>query len=368
MRSLRSPVFALSFCLTGVGSAMLGATLPATLHTWRLSDSSGGLLLLAAWGGSTAGALLARGTGQISAALGLLLSAASLFGLALPQPPAPLLLFLLYGLGLGTTMTSISLLRAREVTAANADVELNRLNLLWAAGACAAPALAAHSLRLLSVSGLFRFLGVTFLVGSVAAFVMSGVRVSTSGPTQAASARVRLPWAPLRFGLFAAASVGLESAIGSWLTTYAQRVTLGVTVAVSADAAFWVGLLLSRAAHSVKAARWLHTRAARWLHLAATGTATGLLILFPDRGVLPAAGLLCGFGLGPLYPYVLSVALPRYRSTTVFVMAGVGASLTPWLTGALSSHFHSLRVGLVAPGVAFLVLLTTGLTLSAEST
>ena len=168
-----------------------------------------------------------------------------------------------------------------------------------------------------------------------------------------------LPLAPLAFCLFAAASVGLESAVGSWLTTYAGRSHLGVAAAVSANSCFWGGLLLSRALHSLPRAHVLQTRTARAAHIATTGLALACLTLFPNRILLPAAGLLCGFGLGPLYPYILSVALPRYRSVAVFVSAGVGAATVPWLTGILSNRYGSLRLGLLASVASFLVLAST---------
>lgn len=364
----RNATCAVIFALTGVGTAMLGATLPAILLQWHLSDATGGVLLLAAWGGSTTGAVFVRNRPERTAGLGLVLSAAALAALSGVHRAVLVPLYLVYGLGLGLTMTSISVLRSHQVAAAHADVEMNRLNLLWAAGACAAPALALRSLHLLSVAVLFRLFGCALLALAVTMLATSDSR---SGPKlQGAPGQSRTPgqlsWAPLRFGLFAAAAVGIESAIGSWLTTYAERVMDGVGTAVSANSAFWAGLLISRAAHSLHSARFAHTRAARVLHLVAVGLALVMLILFPGERAIPAAGLLCGLGLGPLYPYVLSVALPRFRSTAIFALAGVGASLVPWLTGAISSRYGSLRIGLLAPAVAFMFLVGSGIAMRSE--
>ena len=358
---LRAFPFAFAFGLTGIGSALLGATLPATLHQWRLDDSQGGLLLFSTWGGSTAGAFFARGTTGLSAVLGLALAAGELLWLSLGAAHAPILHFFLYGLGLGMAMTAISLKRAHDVPAARADIELNRLNLLWAAGAFFTPALAFHSLRLLSVARFFQALA--FL--AISTTLALSVSVAYQRPALQAKAVEAipppLPWAPLGFCMFAAASVGLESAIGSWLTTYAGRSHLGVAAAVSANSCFWGGLLLSRGLHSLPHARFFHTRGARAAHIAATGLALAALTLLPTRTILPAAGLLCGFGLGPLYPYILSVARPRYRSIAVFVCAGIGAATVPWLTGVLSSQYSSLRVGLLASLAAFGLLVTAAL-------
>ena len=365
---LHNLLFATIFGLTGVGTALLGATLPAILHDWRLTDARGGLLLLAAWGGSTSGAAFAHAPEERSTGVGLACSALAL--LALPFAPAAALplLYALFGLGLGITMTSISLMRAREASPGQTDVELNRLNLVWASGALCAPALALHSLRLLSIARLFQALGGLFGMACIAAVAFSLLRPAcdhSAAPPQTQHPS-RMPLVPWRFCLFAAACVGLESGIGSWLTTYAERIASGVGAAVSANAAFWAGLLLSRAVHSFRSVRAIRTRAARATHIVFTTAATIALILFPSPTLLPLTAFVCGLGLGPLYPYVLSVALPRYRSTAIFVMAGIGASVTPWLTGMLSSVSGSLRVGLLAPAAVLILLAGASLQMRSE--
>ena len=97
---------------------------------------------------------------------------------------------------------------------------------------------------------------------------------------------------------------------------------------------------------------------------------SSLLLLATPRtpgSVLAAGGFLGGFGLGPLYPYVLALALPRFRAEAVFVLAGLGASLVPWIMGLLSTAFHSLRAGLFAPCAALLLLLGTAFALRHET-
>lgn len=357
--SWRDSFLSLVFGLTGVGTALMGASLPAILHEGHLTDSRGGLLLLAAWGGSTSGAGLARGNLVRAGSIGLALSALGLSFMAGVRFPALPVLYFLYGLGLGLTMTVISTVRAAEVSPDSTDLELNRLNLLWAIGAFCAPALAARSLRLLSVNGLFHLLAAVFGVAAVACFGFSLLGTQTERPG-GVEHEGPAAWAPLHLCLFAFAAVGLESALGGWLTTYVQRTTHGIVTAVSANSAFWAGLLLSRAAHSLPGLKGLRTTAARSAHVFATGLGTVLLLVHPTGALLPALGFLCGFGLGPLYPYVLSVALPRYRSTAVFMLAGVGASVIPWLTGVLSSGLGSLRLGLLIPAatVAMLMLVS----------
>ena len=361
-KALRVWVVSAAFALTGVAVALLGAALPAMLAEWHLSDRSGGWLLLSSFGASTLGALLIYGDLQRLAAGGLLASAVAAGYISgthkLPLQPA----FCLYGLGLGITMTAISTLRSREVYAQESHLEMNRLNLFWAIGACFAPAFALRSLRLVSVSTLFRSeaLALCLLSLCLLAFGRSDMRTARDADARAGP---RLPWLPLRICGFAAAAVALETAIGGWLATYAQRVSHGAGFAEWANSAFWVGLLLSRGAHSLRrssrgGSSWGSSPTVTRLHLGAVVLAMSVLVAVPSEAVLPLAALAAGLGLGPLYPLALSIALPRYRSTPIFLATGLGAAALPWITGALSTAFGSLRAGLLAPcaTVGFLLL------------
>lgn len=351
----------IAFFLTGIGNAVLGAALPAMLLQWHLSDRSGGTLLFSAFAGSTLGAVLVLGALRWTVVAGLFATAAATLALSSTHGQIILPWFFVYGLGLGLTMTAISMLRSREVSAQDSNLEMNRLNLIWALGACCAPALALHSLHLISVSALFRTESATLTLAAVALLVSgrgTRSRVAVASPPRLQFER----FAPVSVCLFAAAAVGAESAIGSWLTTYTERIAHGAGIAVWANSAFWLGLLLSRAAHSLRWKTKVVFSPSPTLHLLAIAVAVTLLIAAPYAWLLPGSSLLAGFGLGPLYPYVLSIALPRFRSGAVFVMAGLGSAVFPWLTGVLSTSLRSLRWGLLVPGVAVgLLLLTAGL-------
>ena len=355
-----------AFVLTGVGTAVLGAALPAMLAEWHLSDRGGGSLLLSSFVGSTLGAIVARGRLHLLARCGLFAAATATIALAVSRRGwwlSPV--FLLYGLGLGMTMTSISLLRSRAAPRADSNLEMNRLNLLWAIGACFAPAMALRSLHLVSVRTLF--LSEAVALASAAVLVLAtrpGSIAQTNGSTPPEVALDRS--IPVRLCLFAGAAVALETAIGGWLTTYTERVAHGVGVAVWANSVFWMGLLLSRALHSFRAGDFLRSGWVTVVHLAAVTMAVSLLVAAPFATVLPVAALFAGLGLGPLYPLALSIALPRYRSNAIFVSTGAGAALLPWITGTLSTATGSLRAGLLAPCATVLILLAAGLSTRRE--
>lgn len=354
---VRATALAAAFALTGVGTGILGALLPAMLRQWQLSDQRGGLLLFLAWAGSTSGALLCGQRLQRSAARGLLLAAVGLVALVFAGRDVAMLFFVPYGVGLGIAMTSISVLRGNEVMGAQRRRVLNRLNMLWAIGACASPSLAARALEKGEVRGVF--VGFAAALAAVAVVVLtSGGRDAESGCEPVGAVGASGGAIPLVFCAMAALAVGVESSLGGWLTTYAGRSHHGEALAVSGTTAFWAGLLLSRAAHSLPGAKWLQARGAVWMHVGFVAVAVGVLLGAPgSRWFLPMA-LLAGLGLGPLYPYALSVVLPRYTSRVIFLVAGLGGAVLPWMTGAVSQGFGSLRVGLVVPmvGVGVLVV------------
>jgi len=58
-----------------------------------------------------------------------------------------------------------------------------------------------------------------------------------------------------------------------------------------------------------------------------------------------------------VYPLVVAAALRHKENSTVFAIAGVGASVLPLLTGAVSTWQHSLRAGLGIPLAAAMVMM-----------
>lgn len=342
------------FMLTGVGVALLGAVLPAILAHWSLEDRGGGLLFLLAWIGSTLGALASRGKPAGSVARGALLTALACFALIYAGHDALFPLIFCYGLGLGITMTSISLLRSQR-EAERRPQEMNRLNMLWALGALACPTLAEHALRTSSIAYLFAMLGCCFAV-LVVWTVAVEMRFPSPGIVTTEERGMSLPPLPVLLGLISALVVGVESSIGGWLTTYVKRADHSVAGAVTATSAFWAGLLISRALHSTSLMTRLPTRRIFRLHLGLVAVCTAAVCATRIGALLLPLAFFVGFGLGPLYPLLLALVLPRFRGNRVFVMAGLGSAIFPWMTGLVSTHFGSLRAGLTVPCVAACVL------------
>jgi fucose permease len=85
-----------------------------------------------------------------------------------------------------------------------------------------------------------------------------------------------------------------------------------------------------------------------------------LIVSGNSLGVLPGVFLI-GFGLGPVYPLLLAIALQYSQNTLIFFVAGLGSASLPWLTGVVSSATSSLRTALFIPLVASVLMLFLGL-------
>jgi fucose permease len=150
---------------------------------------------------------------------------------------------------------------------------------------------------------------------------------------------VGIPW-PLLVLIFGA--TGVDAAAGGWLTAYAQRAGDSLGITIGAATFLWVGSLVSRVVHSTKWAARLPERAVLGASMVAMTAALVLLV---------------GLAAGPVYPLVLAAALRHRENSTVFAVAGVGASLLPLMTGGISTWAHSLRAGLGVPLAAAVVMM-----------
>lgn len=346
-------ILTLAFSLTGAGTVMLGVLLPVLAQAWHLRDSAAGFLFFLQFLGSALGAVF-TGANRVRALLiGYCILVASASALAFAAPPLAYAVFFFWGLGLGMAMTATSLYisdRAGERRAAY----LEQLNFAWSAGAMAAPLVFVHFLSVRDLRPLyFGFLSL-FLLMVLWVLVREREATQPLGSLQphadhAASGVVAMA----ALVLLAMCAVGVESSLSGWLTTYSHRANLqDVTGGALATSLFWLGILVSRLASSTRLLAVLGRL--RVLSGTLLGTLTAVLLLIAARHglAIDAAAALGGISIGPVYPLLLSYLLERSPRGWIFAVAGLGSALFPWMTGALSQHLGSLRLGLIAPCAA----------------
>jgi fucose permease len=160
----------------------------------------------------------------------------------------------------------------------------------------------------------------------------------------------------------------MEITLGGWSAQYVREVLKpSQERSILLLALFWVGMV---------AARLVLTRLLRSLAPAAVfpvfmGVAlggAGLLLALPSTAAAGAGLFLLGFGLASGFPILLGFLGGVYRDLTgtafsaVFVMALIGGSLLPYLTGVLADRyglrasFLLVPLALLGQGMLFLLL------------
>jgi FHS family glucose/mannose:H+ symporter-like MFS transporter len=359
-RVLSRTVIYLGFAATGVGMALPGSVLPTLLAQWSLADRQAGLLFFLGWLGSSLGALLVRASRVRSLVLGTLLAALGAFGMAFSSRWSCFLCMTIFGLGLGLTMTSTSLLQSAR-NAERRGAELNRLNLVWALGACICPTLAEHSLRVASARVIFSSLGIFFALVSLWILAFERDPAAILPISEPSGNRWSLSLWPLSLVIVILLPTGIESSMGGWIAAYVQRTQQTIATTVTAGSCFWVGLMLSR---TLASTILLMRRSERLVLIQSlcTVVAGALLLVASNASIAILPGVfLVGFGLGPVYPLLLAIALQYSENTAIFFVAGLGSAFFPWLTGIVSSSTSSLRIGLLVPLGASVLMLALGL-------
>lgn len=367
-----SLILGAGFSLTGAGTITLGVLLPVLAHKWGLRDESAGFLLFLQFAGSTFGAVFAGADRIRSLAIGYGILMASAFALALAGPhtlfaghQALFAAFFFFGLGLGMAMTSTSLLFSDRFPLDRAE-KLERLNFAWSSGAMAAPVLLLPFLRGANLRLLFfAYLGLFLLLFlwvilrerdepiSVPPLPVAAPEPASGDPAALQS------FLPLL--LLAVGSVGVETALSGWLSTYSHRASpQGVAQGALATFLFMLGIVSSRWLFSTSLLARIGRR--RLLHAALWGTMGSVMLLIAGHHdlLIGLASALCGLSIGPLFPLLLSFLLERFPKGWIFAAAGAGSAVFPWLTGLLSTQFGSLRYGLIAPFLAAVAMIVLG--------
>ncbi len=360
---LLAPQLHLGFAFTGVGTVLLGTILPRASAKWHLSDKEAGVLLLLQFAASAFGSLLVRRNlwKTLASGYGLFsLGAISIFLLRQRSIPARGTAFVVYGLGLGVAMTATNLLVSRR-SPTSRGAALAVLNFAWSAGAVACPLVVAQFLCCAGPSAAFGVLGLMVLPFALIPLLTRENDLGAAADFDAAPAGSGEAPIISYFALLAFLYVGIEASLANWMSTYATRVTAwNLSRGSLAVAAFWAALLLGRAL----TAALLTLLPERRLYLVSVVvTAAGISLLLAAHGptTVLAGSALTGLALGPVFPLILSLFLADIGKSRnagwVFAIAGLGGAVLSWLTGTVSTGTGSLRIGLLVPGAASLLMI-----------
>jgi FHS family glucose/mannose:H+ symporter-like MFS transporter len=340
---LLEPLLHLGFALTGVGTVLLGSILPRLSAQWHLRDKDAGLLLLVQFAMSASGALLVRRNFWKTLVCGYGLMSGGAFAIVLLQQRS-LPAFGVYGLGLGLAMTSTNMLTGRRYPK-RMGAALAWLNFSWSAGS----------------SSAFVLVGLMALPFAFVPLLGDGDDLHDSTVPSPAPAGMKEATTIAYFALLAFLYVGIEATVGNWMSTYASRTTAwsfaGSTLAV---AVFWAALLLGRALTPVMLTRMPEQRLYR---ASVFATIAGVLVLLSAHTPLTilSGAAVTGLSLAPLFPLILALFLAEIGESNnagwVFAVAGLGGAVLSWITGIVSSDTGSLRIGLLVPGSAALLML-----------
>jgi FHS family glucose/mannose:H+ symporter-like MFS transporter len=106
---------------------------------------------------------------------------------------------------------------------------------------------------------------------------------------------------------------------------------------------------------------WLPERRLYRVSVVATIAAVSLLLVAHSPLTLLLGAAFTGLALAPVFPLILALFLAEIGESRnagwVFAVAGLGGAVLSWLTGIVSTGTGSLRIGLLVPGAAALLML-----------
>jgi MFS transporter, FHS family, glucose/mannose:H+ symporter len=356
------------FLVAGLCTVMLGPLLPILIAHWQIQDAKAGTLFTAFFTGNFVGAWFATRNLRSSLVYGAALSGLACLSLArLNFNAADIALFCM-GLGLGAALTAGNVIVGTAIPAARTRL-LTLLNVAWGIGAISCSLL----LRLSLPAGISRFFISTAFCLVFSALISTAIPHSASLPSRRETHSPKNNQPVPTFVLLAFASaialyVGIENALGGWLPSYAIRSNPSLH-ATSIALYFWTAELIGRL---VVSALLIFLPEAILFRIS-----LGMLILVevllsavsnPSTTQVIGLVVLAALALAPLFPLIVSFMLARTGNQTrlgpLFATASLGGASLPWLTGAISTHFHGLRAGLFVPATAAvcLLLLSTSIT------
>ena len=345
------------FALTGVVTTLLGPLNPLLAGAWHLNDAQAGRLFVAQFvtcvsAAVLSGRLVARWGASRVVPLGMLLISAGLAVLGTATGVSSGMIGIAtYGVGLGFALPSTNLLMSELASDRRASA-LNILNFSWTLGAVLAPVVIAAMLRPFGVRGFL------FLVAAIVAVIgVLEVQMFPEAPKVSFEVRngklvaaVRMWFAVVSLA-FLFLYIGVENGFSGWVSAFTIRTEQSSLFGTAfVQSSFWAALLLGRLLAPL-ALKIKRPAALISYGMAIASVGICVAIASPQIALLEFGVLLCGFGLGPVFPTSIAVFTEWYGtrsggSTVVLGLCGLGGAVVPWLVGVVSNRSQSLRLGI----------------------
>jgi len=346
-----------------MGTVLLGPILPTLSQQWHLPDELIGRLLFAKFIGAFVGGATIPRKLRNGILLGLLSSCAGFLGFAYAGGLVTgCIALFLAGFGLGQIIASTDILIGRRYRHHTGSA-LSVINFFWSLGAVCIGALVAALLPIYSLHSFLLTFAVLFVV------VGFGTRLRTvfvDAPAGSATESDDTPLPIARkvilcFCVMLFFYGGLETCLSQWITTYSDRYTHGhILGGQSAIVVLWSALTVGRLLSSL-ALRYVRESSLQRMAM----LSSALLVLVVSRchsaTPLAIACALLGLSLSGFFPSTFALLLrrrpPARLAGLILAVSGLGAASLTWLMGLVSTHAGSLRVAMVVPFGAAIMLL-----------
>lgn len=355
-----------AFVPIGIATVLLGPMLPTLSVRWSLNYSEAGALFTAQYLASTvavalSGVMVSRWGFRFAMKAGLLLMSAGVALLLAGPKLMGILCIAAYGAGLGLAVPAANLLVA-EVNPGRRSATLNLLNFCWSAGSVACPFLVAAAAKSHRVPEFLAAVAGFALLVAIGIAAMPSYIVEPSAPKSADKSKgPAIPWRRgilYFFGALFFLYVGMENGFGGWVASYAKSLgSLTPAMALMTPSFFYAALMLGRWLAPLLLRLTNEIRLVQAGLLIACAGMAGLVLSHGLGGVVVSAGL-AGLGLSYVYPITISLMSREFGAASsrvgsfMFTMSNLGGGSLPWLVGVSSTHFGSLKAGLVVPLIA----------------
>ncbi len=348
------------FLISGTVTVLIGQVLPILSNRLSLNDTQTGYFFIAQFSGSLAGTFLTQpivrrfgfGSATVSGFAAMMIG---VLGLNSDDWFLCLTAFIINGFGIGITLPAINMLTV-ELNPLNITPALNFLNFFWGVGAIFCKPFIDFFGTATSIflpTGMLAAL--LFTIGLMIAFATHKEKPEESFTQTENESRTPI-WttsAAWLIAFFNFIHVGFESGTGGWITTYAMRLPNqeGGIVWLSPTFAYFLFFVAGRLIAPLYS-RFLNENKMLLLNLFIMTLGIVILVSGETFGILVLGASIAGLGTSSIFPTNTARftktfgATATRRATPLFISGTLGAALTTWLIGYVSTNYQNLRIGM----------------------